>query len=615
MSELSSTDQPTIFDCEVFPNWWLVIFSKLDENIYKVISSDDPSAFADYEFSTPLVGYNNRHYDNVILGAIAGGVINPEEIYQLSKRIIAGTVRPRQLGRTACDIDLMPLAQAEFKIGRPTLKEIGFRLGAESIQDSPYDFDKPLSEEAKKEIIRYCRNDIQLTKDLYRRVLPLIKIREKLGKPYNCDWRSTSNSGLAERYFTRLLNGDIDMEVNVSTSKLQYQPPEWFKTLESDDDFDTTSATVHRAIRQIKKSTWHIINIKGNNKLIANPGPTEAVYLFGKEYDVGFGGLHSQDAPLLVDSKEIGSDLLFDVDAVSYYPSLIETLGIVPPRTNETFLELYSSLIDKRLQAKAEGDTYTAEGLKIVLNSVFGKFNSKFSFLFSPADLLRVTLSGQIGLLVLIDQLYPHAVCLSANTDGVILRIKDYPEYNRVVTKWQLLTGIKLEAKEIKRYIRKDVNNYLIEYPDGTLKHKGSIFVKKDEIGIGTKKPSAFIIAHALEEYFIRSVPVAVTILEAKDIKDFLYCYKARQDVVVAQGAKSLSRHLRWYISKDRRQTPLYKVFQKPPIRSVMMPCSTRAQLVNELPVSFPDKTIDYQWYVDKAKEIINVIEQSKRHV
>ena len=68
-------------------------------------------------------------------------------------------------------------------------------------------------------------------------------------------------------------------------------------------------------------------------------------------------------------------------------------------------MNIYQSIVKRRLEAKAKGDTVTADSLKITVNGSFGKFGSKYSFLYSPDLLINTTLTGQLTLLMLIEMI------------------------------------------------------------------------------------------------------------------------------------------------------------------------------------------------------------------
>jgi len=139
-------------------------------------------------------------------------------------------------------------------------------------------------------------------------------------------------------------------------------------------------------------------------------------------YQMGMGGLHSCEkrAAHIAD----GTFTLVDRDVTSYYPAIILNCGLYPEHLGEGFLEVYRGLVDRRLTAKRAKNKVVADSLKITINGTFGKLGSKWSALYSPNLLFQVTITGQLGLLMLIEAFELAQIgVVSANTDGVVTKV------------------------------------------------------------------------------------------------------------------------------------------------------------------------------------------------
>ena len=117
----------------------------------------------------------------------------------------------------------------------------------------------------------------------------------------------------------------------------------------------------------------------------------------------GIGGLHSQEKSISVVSNE--THVMRNADFASYYPFIILNQGLYPKHLGTKFLSVYRSIVETRLRAKADGNKLIAESLKITINGSFGKLGSKYSKLYSPNLMLATTITGQLTLLMLIEQL------------------------------------------------------------------------------------------------------------------------------------------------------------------------------------------------------------------
>ena len=100
-----------------------------------------------------------------------------------------------------------------------------------------------------------------------------------------------------------------------------------------------------------------------------------------------------------------------------------------PLHIGDRFINEYRRIYDERLKAKSPDDKVTEDTLKISLNGTFGKLASRHSILYAPDLMLAVTMTGQFTLLMLIELLEQEgATILSANTDGIVIRIAAYNE-------------------------------------------------------------------------------------------------------------------------------------------------------------------------------------------
>ena len=69
-------------------------------------------------------------------------------------------------------------------------------------------------------------------------------------------------------------------------------------------------------------------------------------------YKIGLGGIHSQEAKLVVKSDDVM--VLRNADIASMYPSIILELGLFPKSLGKEWLSVYRKIYQTRLKAKAE---------------------------------------------------------------------------------------------------------------------------------------------------------------------------------------------------------------------------------------------------------------------
>ena len=146
---------------------------------------------------------------------------------------------------------------------------------------------------------------------------------------------------------------------------------------------------------------------------------------YSQTFRLGIGGIHSKNKELILEANN--DYAIIDADITSFYPSLIEIFNIFKQDNGESYIQnLYNSLIANRKKAKKEGNKILSDGLKLVLNSVYGKLKQKTSALYFPERQELVSRLGQIYILYLIDLLtnnLSNCKVFFASTDGIIIYI------------------------------------------------------------------------------------------------------------------------------------------------------------------------------------------------
>jgi hypothetical protein len=315
----------------------------------------------------------------------------------------------------------------------------------------------------------------------------------------------------------------------------------------------------------------------------------------GARYKFGIGGLHSQEFEQVIYPK---TDQLYgEFDVASMYPSIIIEQGLYPKHLGPKFLEVYRTIKNSRLKAKREGDKTKADAYKIVLNGAYGKFGSRYSFLYSPELLIQTTITGQLALLMLIEMITEAGgKVVSANTDGVNVLynagIKD--KIHAVAKTWSVMTTYELEYTPYAATHSRDVNNYIAIKPDGSIKAKGCF----GDLSL-MKNPQCAVVNDAVIKYLANCEPVTRTIFSCDDVRRFVSVRTVRGGGV--WRGEDVGKVCRWYYSTNgdviRYETNGNKV-----------PLTDGAVPLMDLPDRLPDD-LDYDWYINEAIKIISTLE------
>jgi hypothetical protein len=285
---------------------------------------------------------------------------------------------------------------------------------------------------------------------------------------------------------------------------------------------------------------------------------------------------------------------LFDIDVASYYPYLIIDGRYYPKHLTPEFLTVYESIVNRRIEAKRKKDTVTADSLKITVNGSFGKFGSKYSFLYSPDLLINTTITGQLTLLMLIEMITTAGGNVkSANTDGIVILCKrdNVQAIRDTVSLFELNTIFTMEYTEYRALYSINVNNYLAVKPDGKVKGKGQF-----AIGGLAKNPTNTISVKAAIAYLTKQTPIKETILQCQDIRQFI-TLRTVQGGATKDGV-NIGKSIRWYHSTSTHSAIHYAK------NNNKVPKSDGAMPLLNYPDSLPPD-IDYQFYIQEAKNII----------
>lgn len=290
---------------------------------------------------------------------------------------------------------------------------------------------------------------------------------------------------------------------------------------------------------------------------------------------------------------------------------------IKPEHVHEEFYNILETITTKRLLAKKSGDKITTETLKITINSIFGLYNFPNYWLYDPKAALSVTINGQMFLLMLIEELELNGFeVISANTDGVtaIVPINRKEEYYNICKKWQEYCQFNLSFTKYYRYIRRDVNNYVSE-SEKEVKQKGC-FLDKQSLDKGY---NTTIIAKAINNYFLKNIPVEKTITTGDNIFDYCLSEKTGNQFVMEyhyikddnKYIDILQKNNRFFISK--KGGTLLKRKTDNSLHNVALSWQTTIlNKYNENELNYYLSNVDHRYYIAEAKKIIDQIEDKQ---
>lgn len=499
-----------VVDTEVFRYDWIAVFLDISTGTWSVFHNDNAGVL-DYMSQPGLLfcGYNNKHYDNPILKAICCGA-DTALVKEISDFIIVED-RPGWehwfLRRNKFRFDSFDLMD-DTQVGT-SLKHIEAHMGW-NIEETEVDFnlDRLLTPEEIESTKRYCKWDVKATAKL----LTLRKgyLQAKLNVA-----RTKGISDAKALYMTnaRLTAAYLDAVATKRYDEREYQYPDNL-------DLSLIPAEVIEFFDKLHDPGISDKDLFGS-KLTIDVDGAEAV--------IGFGGIHHA-RPNYSECSE-GTRVIRNFDVASLYPSLMVYNGYTSRNipSADSFAQVYHT----RLQAKATGDKFTANTLKLILNTTYGASLASTNPLYDPLMGRSVCITGQLYILELAMRYLREAATLrivQLNTDGLMISL-DSAELDtiyRINDEWQQSKNLILEEDKIRMVTQKDVNNYVMVFESGKVKTKGSY------VTFGIAPAGAFsinnnhtIVKKAVIDYFTKGTPVEETIYRCTDIHEFQIIAKA----------------------------------------------------------------------------------------
>lgn len=558
------------YDFEVFKYDWLVVVMDMTAKKTHVIinSPEELEALYKANIKEIWVGFNSRHYDQYILKAILCG-FDPKKVndYIITKGNPGWKFSSlfRQFPLWNYDVML------NTDVG---LKSFEGFMGNDIKETSvPFNIDRKLTPEEIAETVKYCKHDVEQT----------VQVFLKRTEEFNTMMYFIKHFGLSMDYISKT-KAQLAAEILGGNRK----------GADFDDEFQFPILDCLHLNKYKHIAEWyanpenHDYSKKQDKQIVA-----------GVEHTFAWGGGHGARAKYSAD----GVFLIIDVTA--YYPSLQKKYHFGYRVMNHP--ENFEFIHDSNIAYKRKGDKKARQPFKIMDNAISGQMKQKSSALYDPMSNNSICINGQLLLLDLVEHIEPYCELIQNNTDGIIVKLKDYEHdfdvLDDVVYEWEQRTGMKMDFDTyIGTIYQKDVNNYLlIDRKTGAVKAKGGYVMKLNDLSYDLP-----IINKALVDYMIHGIPVCRTIMECQDLREFQLVSRISSKYThILYGDKPIKEKcIRVFASNNPADPGVKKVHavRKTTAKLTNSPehCFIFNDDVKGVPV--PDK-LDRQWYIDFANK------------
>lgn len=576
----------TFYDVEVFKHDWFAVFER-DGKVTEI--HNDRGALRRFLSSVHyLIGYNNFFYDDKIIASILKDI----DPYDTSQKIISGKRFNLKLNNP---ITLDVMQEITSNKQGLSLKEAQANM-KRNIHETPVDFNlnRHLTVSEIELVFKYCRNDVLTTKALFEKREDYFASKFELVNMFKLpatDLKKTRAQLSASILKARTYLKAEQERLNITFDKRLYL-----------NDLPKELVGFYRSLKE---------RFVQGEKAEELEKEKFTFSLCGIEHTYGLGGIHAAKENYMSKGK------LMQIDVSSFYPTLMINNHFISRAAQKP--ELYQMIYDERMKLKKQKDP-KEEVYKIALNATFGASKSQWNPLYDPCQFNNITMNGQLILTHLILVLEPYIKLVQSNTDGIIVEYENEELIKGLCSDFGEHYGIQFDFDLIQKIAQKDVNNYVVQFYDGTIKARGR-FANFE--GGNYERNSLTIIDKALVDYYIHGIRINKTVVECwkrNELERFQHVVKAGKFDGMAQEVKvntliegtyatdfeEIQKVNRVFAAKDKYLGGVYKFKKERETKYSKVPYTSEYCLVWNGELSELDKRkIDLNWYIKEIEKYL----------
>lgn len=608
-----------VYDIEIFPNVFHCTCKDTETNklyFFEISNRKNQlTELVDFFFFKNIgdkmfCGYNNKHYDDVIINYLIDFYYKMDSLSYLkicnSLFNLSSTIVTSEEGDTSkfkrwkyakyfYSMDLLTmLFSSKLRVG---LKEMQVTMHYKNVEEYSGDFSKFLPDSEIDNMIEYNINDVESTTELLNRLKDDVQLRLFIEKEYGIDALSMDSVKFGE---TLLLKKYCE-ETRLSE--------QYVKTLRSPMDYIPLKDVILPFISYKNPKLQDILKDMKSQIVYSKERKSyeKKFVLSNVRYSVGVGGIHSLHTPQIFvpsDNEYIGHS-----DVASMYPSFIIKYKWIPRHLGKEFWQVYSQIYKERIEAKHSGQKLKNLALKLTLNSVTGKMQQETSWMYDPFSVFKIRINGQLILLMLVDRLLElNCKIVQVNTDGVmyIAQKTQREAVQEAVSEVERLTQLTFESDDYEAFYQYAINDYFgvekgySQSHDPKLIEKKGMFITDPRLGKGL---APAIIPKAVINYFLTKQPTSEYIKSSKNIEDFLMYQRVDKKFKVLHGDVPIQRINRFYASTN--DYSLFKVDPTGKVANMLTKSGvTILNKMNDIPIE--GRHLNYQYYISEANKIIS---------
>lgn len=590
-------------------------------------------------------GYNSENYDKILAhGMLTGKITTPERAFNVSNAIIKSQDDDVPLFKTLNRLGIDDYYQSEILMydllgdgAFFSLKQLEGFLGMSIVESVvPFDLDRPLTEEEKRDVEKYNQADLYGTLERFKQRKNSFRTKMLLVKEFDLpvNYICKTNAKLTEAILlsqNKGVNTRLRKNFQLCDLPVNWDVPELKKIYEF----------FIEALKELEMHKW-------DTKKCDKKKLSMDLDILGVTHTFALGGVHGGIKNYICrpeDKKKI-----VWVDVSSLYPNILTKWDLLSRKVDKNGCLAFAGMVQTRMDIKKKLHDPSlikeekknlkdqAARYKLILNTTSGCMKDKFKKLYDPEYNTKMCMLGQLSLMDLVFRLRnvkrkpkpawarneleinsegSYFKLIQSNTDGIALELlTDDAEdlIDKVCAEWEKDWKFSLEKTVADNLYEKDVNNYVFKDSSGKVKVKGAYVTKYDE---GNEQNTLAILAKAVVNYFLEGTDIRTTIYNPENLATDYQMIKKLGNMYDTPtwkreyGDLEVQKVNRIFPSTDVKNGGLYKhkkskeigILDKvegTPEHVLIYNEDIRGKKIGEL------DDIDYEWYVAEAQKRVN---------
>ena len=591
-------------------------------------------------------GYNSENYDKILAhGMLTGKITTPERAFEISNTIIRGQDDNTPLFKTLTKLSINDYYECKILMydllgdgAFFSLKQLEGFLGMDIVESVvPFDLDRPLTDEEKKDVEKYNRADLYGTLERFKQRKNSFRTKMMLVKEFGLpvDYICKTNAKLTEAILLSQNKGvNTRLRRNFQLCDL---PVNW-----DIPELKTIYNFFIEALRELEVHKW-------DTKKCDKKKLSMDLDILGVIHTFALGGVHGGRKNYMCKPDE--KKKIVWVDVSSLYPNILTKWDLLSRKVDKNGCEAFAGMVQARMDIKKKlhDPSLTKEQkkelkdqsarYKLILNTTSGCMKDKFKKIYDPEYNTKMCMLGQLALMDLVFRLKnakrkpkpswavdsakkktiigdDYFILIQSNTDGIALELLT-PDAESIIDEvcagWEKDWRFSLEKTVADNLYEKDVNNYVFRDMGGGIKVKGAYVTKYSE---NNEQDTLAILAKAVVNYFLEGQDVRKTICNPDNMAtDYQMIKKlgnmydtptwksAKGDIIVQKvnrifpSTNPLNGGL--YKHKRSKDADILDKVEGTPEHVLIYNEDIRGKKIGEL------DDIDYEWYVAEAQKRI----------